>query len=481
MLVIVLVLAGVGVLTYPAAGNWFSDRQHAAQLRSYTEQVERTPGRELQSMLDAAHAYNAELPNGPLRDPYAIDAAGKPIPIGQGKDAYEQTLNVDGDGTMGRLVIPKIGVSLPIFHDTGKKSLDAGVGHLYGSGLPVGGTGVHSVLTAHSGVVGAHLFTNLDKLEKGDVFWVDVAGEKIAYKVDQITVVLPTELDALRQIPGGDYLTLVTCTPTGVNTHRLLVRGKRTTLDDPKVAEELEAEQDPGPGFPWWTLPVPAALGLLIPVTRDLGGKAPVRGAGEGPQLRLAYRAAGSRELARWRAFRARVPAGSVPDPIDAELRGRLTDDDAVTLHLARGAGGVHTWGLYVGGAQLAVSACAFTHPRAALDDARTIAGGSLLAGVHPWPGWRRRYGWVLGLDREPALMAPAPLRSAELARAEAWRVARLLAGASHPPAGTTAPGSTGQDDATGQDAARRDGAAGRDAAGDDPAGRDATPERGRS
>ncbi|WP_146120035.1 class C sortase [Leucobacter massiliensis] len=238
---VLAMVAGVGVFTYPAAANWYNDRLHASQVHSYVGAVTRLPDAELEAAVQAARDYNALLPNGPLRDPYALDAEGNPIPIGEGKDAYEQTLRFEELGMMGELLIPKIGVDLPIFHDTDEKSLDAGVGHLYGSALPVGGKNTHSVLTAHSGIPGATLFTDLNKLRKKDQFQVVVAGETLTYEVDQILRVLPTDLDALRQIPGGDYVTLVTCTPIGVNSHRLLVRGHRI----PTPEEALPAHQQP--------------------------------------------------------------------------------------------------------------------------------------------------------------------------------------------------------------------------------------------
>ncbi|WP_181158567.1 class C sortase [Leucobacter massiliensis] len=263
---------GAAVGTYPVAGEWFTDLAQAGQIASFGKQLaERTPA-ETAAMLQAAHRYNEELPNGPLRDPYAVDADGSPIPVGAGKDAYEAALNPAGDGIMGVLRIPKIGVKLPIRHDTNDTVLDAGVGHLYGSALPVGGPSTHSVLTAHSGMVGARLFTDLDQLDTGDTFSVLVGDQTLTYRVDQITTVLPTELDELRQIPGGDYVTLVTCTPTGINSHRLLVRGVRIPTPSEDAEDASGLARQPGPGFPWWVFPVPAAALLLTAATRTGAG-----------------------------------------------------------------------------------------------------------------------------------------------------------------------------------------------------------------
>jgi len=142
--------------------------------------------------------------------------------------AYHSILNIRGDGMMGYIRIPAISVKLPIYHGTGEDILEKGVGHLEQTSFPIGGESTHTVLSAHTGSPAAELFTNLDKLEKGDLFYLEVLGETLAYRVDQIKVVEPTDIDSLMIESSKDYATLVTCTPYGINSHRLLVRGERT-------------------------------------------------------------------------------------------------------------------------------------------------------------------------------------------------------------------------------------------------------------
>lgn len=177
---------------------------------------------------------------------------------------------------MGRISIPSIHSDLPIFHGTDDETLSKGAGHLFGSGLPVGGTGTHSVLTAHSGFVNATLFDDLDQVRQGDVFSVTVLGESFYYKVDQIKTVLPEETDDLRKVQDKDYVTLVTCTPTGVNSHRLLVRGERVDAPAAGSAHALPS-QAMDPGFPWWALALVGTAVLIVVVTQPRKAR-PTRG-----------------------------------------------------------------------------------------------------------------------------------------------------------------------------------------------------------
>lgn len=218
------------------------------------QSVEQAPDEAISEMLAEADAYNQDLPSGPLRDPYALGADGQQTAIGEGASAYFDTLRLEGTDAMSRVRIPRIDVDLPIFHGTGEETLSRGIGHLYGSSLPVGGAGTHSVLTGHNGFVQATLFDDIDQLVSGDIIVVTTLGEDLYYEVDQTTTVLPDDTEALRQVPGEDYLTLVTCTPTGVNTHRLLVRAER--IDAPAEASgaaTIADTTDPA-GFPWWAL-----------------------------------------------------------------------------------------------------------------------------------------------------------------------------------------------------------------------------------
>lgn len=260
-IVMLIATVGIVVLVYPTAASWFSAWSHDTEVDGYVQSVEQVPDDAITDMLADADAYNENLPTGPLRDPYALGADGQQTAIGDGAAAYFDTLSTDGTDAMARVRIPKIDVDLPIFHGTSEETLSRGIGHLYGSSLPVGGAGTHSVLTGHNGFVQATLFDDIDELVEGDVIVVTTLGEDLYYEVDQTTTVLPDDTEALRQESGKDYITLVTCTPTGVNTHRLLVRAER--IDAPSDETAVTTIEDAtGPaGLPWWAL-----LVIAVPV-----------------------------------------------------------------------------------------------------------------------------------------------------------------------------------------------------------------------
>jgi sortase A len=255
--IVLVAIIGVGVLLYPTAAAWFSDRAHATEISGYVDTVENLSPSARKELLDGARQFNKELPSGPLRDPYSLNDKGEQDVIGAGSETYKRMLDVGPGGMMARVSIPSIHAELPIFHGTDEDTLAKGVGHLFGSGLPVGGIDTHSVLTAHSGFVNATLFDNLDKVAEGDLFSISVLDETLYYKVDQILAVLPEETDNLRKVEGKDYVTLVTCTPKGVNSHRLLVRGERTDPPASTRGQQIVPSTTLDPGFPWW------ALGLL--------------------------------------------------------------------------------------------------------------------------------------------------------------------------------------------------------------------------
>ena len=179
---------------------------------------------------------------------------------------YERLLDPAGDGVMGVIEIPKIGVRLPIYHGTEDFGLERGVGHMVGTSLPVGGEGTHCGLAGHRGLPSARLFTDLDQIESGDLFYINVLGELLAYQVDRISVVLPHELEYLEVVDGEDYVTLITCTPYGVNTHRLLVRCKRARLED--LVDTLALADSVDNALEWQGALVcgapPAAIGFLL-------------------------------------------------------------------------------------------------------------------------------------------------------------------------------------------------------------------------
>jgi sortase A len=271
--------AGITTLLYPTAAAWFSDRAHSTEVSGYVAAVDEAGASVLDSLLDAAEEYNDNLPEGPLRDPYTLNAQGQSDNVRDGWDVYLRQLALGEDEPMARIRIPRIAVDLPIYHGTDDATLDRGIGHLYGSGLPVGGSGSHSVLTGHSGLPSATLFTHLDQLERGDLFYIDVVGEQLAYEVDQIKVVDPDDGDDLRQSPGHDYVTLLTCTPTGVNSHRLLVRGERIELPRSEAGTIGLPANATDPGFPWWVFGLSAGLicAAFVMWPRRPGAPAPSR------------------------------------------------------------------------------------------------------------------------------------------------------------------------------------------------------------
>lgn len=260
VLIQVVLILGVVLLLYPSAADWFSSRLHNSQTSGYVQAVEEVAPEVRQDLLNIADDYNDQMPQGPLRDPYST--AASPEEEGSAYDSYERMLQASPNGVIGHLTYKAVGVDLPIYHGTGDDVLAKGVGHLYGSSLPVGGPGTHSVLTSHSGLVHATLFSNMPrKAEVGDEFTVDVMGKNNYYRVDQIKTVLPHESESLRIVEGEDYVTLITCTPIGVNSHRLLVRGTRIPAP---VEQSAAGFWVPGDGivagFPWWAVGLAAGV-----------------------------------------------------------------------------------------------------------------------------------------------------------------------------------------------------------------------------
>lgn len=268
--IVVIALLGAGVLLYPAAAGWFADREHATEMSGYVERVNGLGQDEVDSLLEDAREYNEALPGGPLRDPYTLNESGEQVAVSNGSAWYERTLDIGSHGVMGRISIPSIDAQLPIYHGTSDETLARGVGHLYGSSLPVGGESTHSVLTAHSGYVRSTLFDDLKKVATGDVFSVTVLNETLYYRVDQILTVLPAETEELRRVIGRDYITLVTCTPTGVNSHRLLVRGERIAAPEGPIADGTVPSVSSDPGFPWWAPVFLITAAGVIRLTRPL-------------------------------------------------------------------------------------------------------------------------------------------------------------------------------------------------------------------
>ncbi len=267
ILIMIVALVGVALLVYPSAASWLSALKHDTEVDGYVQTVDNLAGAETSALLAQARAYNENLPAGPLRDPYALGADGQQTAVGDGSDAYFKTLAVPGSDAMARVRIPSIGVDLPVYHGTSDETLARGIGHLFGSGLPVGGAGNHAVLTGHSGFVQSKLFDDLDKVALGDTVVVSVLNQDLYYRVDQILTVLPDETESLRQVPGHDYVSLVTCTPTGVNTHRLLVRAERVDAPETDRSRVTIANTTDPAGFPWWAIAlvgIPTAVFFVI-------------------------------------------------------------------------------------------------------------------------------------------------------------------------------------------------------------------------
>lgn len=230
IMVFLFTCISLGLITYPFVSNYVFEHQAAGIVEAIEEQVDDSDPDGFKDELDAATKYNETLASGnvKLHDPFDANA------LEEDEAEYDSLLNMTDDGVMGVIKIPSIDVSLPLYHGTSERVLEKGVGHLQGTSLPIGGNSTHSVLTGHTGLSRAKLFSDLTELKENDYFFIYTMGEKLAYKVDKISVVLPEEISNLTIVDGKDYCTLVTCTPYGVNSHRLLVRGERTEYPDEK-------------------------------------------------------------------------------------------------------------------------------------------------------------------------------------------------------------------------------------------------------
>ena len=233
IIIALIFLAGLGFLLYPTVSNLWNRAHQSRAIATYTKQVEKLDDSQNKEMLKAARKYNKSLLK--KSDHWKLSK--------KDKKKYESLLDVSGTGIMGYIEVPKIDCSLPIYHGTDEGALQIAIGHLEGSSLPVGGKSTHCVLSGHRGLPSARLFTDLDQMEEGDIFILNILGRKLAYEVVQIKVVLPEEMSDLEIEEGKDLCTLVTCTPYGINTHRLLVRGHRTKYVEKKVEEEQKKVQ----------------------------------------------------------------------------------------------------------------------------------------------------------------------------------------------------------------------------------------------
>lgn len=230
IIMLLMFFIGLLILFYPTISNLYNEKNKTRIISNYEEILKSIDNSKYEEEKIFADKYNKKL--NKIEEPLINY---KSIPN------YNKLLNINNDGMMGYLVIDKIKVELPIYHGTSNKVLASGVGHLKGSSLPIGGESTHSILSAHRGLPSAKLFSDLDKLEIGDTFKIVVLDEILVYKVDKISVVKPSEINELKITKGKDYVTLLTCTPYGINTHRLLVRGVRVTKEDKKEYITTEA------------------------------------------------------------------------------------------------------------------------------------------------------------------------------------------------------------------------------------------------
>ncbi len=224
---LLVLIVGVAVILYPTVSNWWNTNIASHAVQSYDEATSSLSAADYSEYLEAAQAYNEMLAENGSK--WAYSSTDELEEYG-----YYDILDVTGTGIIGYVTIESIGVELPIYHGTSSSVLASAAGHLEGSSLPIGGESTHAVISAHRGLPSATLFTNLDDLELGDVFTITVLGEVLTYEVDQISIVEPSEMEYLYIEEGKDYVTLMTCTPYGINTHRLLVRGVRVETTEVK-------------------------------------------------------------------------------------------------------------------------------------------------------------------------------------------------------------------------------------------------------
>lgn len=254
---LLLIVCGLGVLMYPMISDWYERAHHGEVIRTYQEDVADLSQTEIDGARAEAEAYNARLHElVQMSDPFVSDFKLQNL-------TYEQLLNENADGVMSYIEIPCIDVFLPIYHGTSGVVLAKGAGHMVNTSLPVGGASTHCVISAHRGDPSARLFSDLDQLQEGDEFYLYTLGDMLTYQVDQIKIVLPYETDDFRISEGKDYVTLVTCTPYSVNSHRLLVRGVRINEGQTEPVREAAAADDRQRSFNYGVYVVGAVVILM--------------------------------------------------------------------------------------------------------------------------------------------------------------------------------------------------------------------------
>lgn len=266
----VLVMSGLVVFLYPSIAGWFSQSDQSRLINQSVQEIssgDLSPS--VSQQLAAAHAYNDALSSGALLEAHHRLPTGAGVSTDPRESLNYNKLLVEPSGVMARLRIPSINLDLPIYHGTSTDTLSKGVGHLEGTSLPVGGKGTHAVLTGHRGLATATLFTHLDKVRRGDTFTIGVLGQVLTYKVFDIAVVDPSDTASLKADPTRDLVTLVTCTPLGINSQRILVTGERVTPTPARDRADAARKSDL-PGFPWWAVVLGAGvLGAMAFVWRS--------------------------------------------------------------------------------------------------------------------------------------------------------------------------------------------------------------------
>lgn len=254
ILIVIFVVTGLGILFLPFLRFFIAEQRESYVVQEYNDVYAKMKDQEKQSVWEDAVKYNNGLQIGALTDPFTQSVNGN-------GDEYLNALNIGSDGMMGYIEIPKISLRLPIYHGTTAEILERGAGHLEGAHLPIGGAGTHAVLTGHTGLESSVLFTNLSELKEEDEFYIRILDQILAYRIDQIMVVTPSETETLQPTAEEDFVTLVTCTPYGINSHRLLVRGSRVDYT-PEEAKEAIAKTEKT--LDWMTLIFRGAVILCI-------------------------------------------------------------------------------------------------------------------------------------------------------------------------------------------------------------------------
>ena len=259
---------GLGLLIYPSFADYWNSMHQTHTILNYAEEISNMDDNQYEEMIEAARAYNDEIAENGIHWTLTEEE----------REEYNSLLAAGSTGVMGYIDISKINIKLPIYHGTSEEVLQTSIGHLEGTSLPVGGEGSHCALSGHRGLPSAKLFSDLDKLKEGDTFIMVILNETLTYEVDQIRVVEPSDLSALRVEPGQDYCTLVTCTPYGINTHRLLVRGHRVENADGDLRVVADAIQiEPIYIAPFIAVPLILILLVLMLISTSIRQKADKR------------------------------------------------------------------------------------------------------------------------------------------------------------------------------------------------------------